>query len=94
MLSEFFDLELELCIFLKLSIVIPVFASSRLADRQVRDIHWPEDSLLVAIRRGEHEIIPHGDTLVRPGDTLVIVADQSCRLLVQRRLTQTNTADF
>ena len=54
-------------------IEIPVFAGSLLQDKQVRDFQWPKQSLLIAIRRGEKELIPHGDTLIRSGDTLIIL---------------------
>lgn len=50
---------------------VPVFVDSYLQDKQVRDIAWPKECLLVAIRRGESEQLPHGDTVIRSGDTLV-----------------------
>lgn len=54
-----------------------VFAGSALDGRQVRDFSWPKSCLLYSIRRGERSIIPHGDTQIRAGDTLIIsVASQ------------------
>lgn len=39
--------------------------------RQVREIVWPEHFLLVAIKRGQEETIPNGDTLLTGGDYVV-----------------------
>lgn len=65
---------------------IPVFAGTALEDRQVRELDWPEASLLIAIRRGETELIPHGDTLIRAGDTLVILTKHQLRATVRHQI--------
>ncbi|SEM70928.1 H+/Cl-antiporter ClcA [Ligilactobacillus sp. WC1T17] len=52
---------------------IPVFVGSLLENKQVRDVKWPKEALLIAIRRGENELLPHGDTVIRGGDILVIL---------------------
>ena len=65
---------------------IPVFAGSYLQDKQVRDITWPKECLLVAIQRGEKQTIPHGDTLIRSGDTLVIETGDAHRAEVARKI--------
>lgn len=39
--------------------------------RMVQDIALPEDSVLVAIFRGDEVIIPRGVTLIDPGDTVL-----------------------
>ncbi|WP_283581358.1 ClC family H(+)/Cl(-) exchange transporter [Ligilactobacillus hohenheimensis] len=67
---------------------IPVFAGSNLQDKQVRDIPWPKDCLLAAIRRGEKERIPHGDTVIRSGDTLIVVTPHENRAWLRNRLHQ------
>jgi CIC family chloride channel protein len=38
------------------------------------------------VRRGETELIPHGDTLIRAGDTLVILTDHHLRATVRRQI--------
>ncbi|WP_412988596.1 chloride channel protein [Pediococcus siamensis] len=60
-------------------IEFPIFAGSAFVGHQVRDFHWPKNSLLIAIRRGEREIIPHGDTLLIAGDTLIITTNHHNR---------------
>lgn len=53
-------------------LTIRVAEGSPLADAFVRDVAWPEESLLVAVRRNRHTLIPHGDTVLCPGDELTI----------------------
>lgn len=44
-------------------------------DKAVRDVPWPKNCLLVSIKRGERELIPNGDTLLKVGDYLFILTD-------------------
>lgn len=53
-------------------LTITVDEGSPLADTRVRDVAWPEESLLVAVRRNRHTLIPHGDTVLLAGDELTI----------------------
>jgi H+/Cl- antiporter ClcA len=41
---------------------------------KVCDIEWPENSLLVGIRRGDSESIPTPDTIIYPGDYLIVMS--------------------
>lgn len=59
----------------KTIIEYPVDATGGFDERMVRDIDWPEDMLLTSIRRGEKELLTHGDTLILGGDTLIILTD-------------------
>jgi len=43
-------------------------------DRKICDIEWPENSLLVGIRRGDAELIPARDTTIYPGDYLIVMS--------------------
>lgn len=43
------------------------------AGKRIREIPWPQESLLVAIQRGKEELIPRGNTRLLPGDMLVIM---------------------
>lgn len=69
-------------------IQIPVFEGSYLQDRQVRDIQWPKECLLISIIRGENEILPHGDTLIRSGDTLVIFTTHQAQRKIHHKLSE------
>ncbi len=65
---------------------LPIFAGAALDSAQVRDFKWPADSLLVEIRRGDDRRIPHGDTLLRAGDTLIIMTDERHRRAVRKQI--------
>ena len=41
----------------------------------VREITWPKDSLLVNVRRGELEMVPHGDLRLSAGDFLYVLIE-------------------
>ena len=65
---------------------VAVQQGSLVIEKIVAEITWPERCLLVAIRRGEKEIIPRGDTLILPGDTLVALTDEMHFMSVNRDL--------
>lgn len=55
---------------------ISVCMGSYMEDKKVKDIKWPKNSLLVAIKRGDKEIIPKGNTQILNGDYLVVMANE------------------
>lgn len=57
----------------KTLICIPVSAESEFDEKLIRDVAWPKNTLVVAIRRGETEYIPKGSTKIRAGDVLVLL---------------------
>lgn len=59
----------------KVSFEWPVTAESALAGVMVRDFNWPKEMLLISIRRGNQELLIHGDTVLQIGDTLTILTD-------------------
>lgn len=71
---------------------LPIFEGSKLEGHQVRDFKWPAESLLIAIRRGERQVIPHGDTLMRAGDTLIILTDRDNRAWVRHQIAHLTVA--
>nr|WP_268913588.1 ClC family H(+)/Cl(-) exchange transporter [Lentilactobacillus sp. SPB1-3]MCZ0977706.1 ClC family H(+)/Cl(-) exchange transporter [Lentilactobacillus sp. SPB1-3] len=72
-------------------IEVPIFAGSALEDHQVRDITWPKSSLLIGIIRGEKEVIPHGDSVLQAGQTLVILTSATDRQRVRAQIRQLAT---
>lgn len=52
-----------------------VCMGSELDGKQIKDIKWPSHCLLVAVRRGEQEIIPKGDTVLYAGDYLIVLTN-------------------
>jgi H+/Cl- antiporter ClcA len=61
---------------LKTIIELPVTAESTLDDTMIRDFEWPQEMLLTSIRRGESEILTHGDTVMHVGDVLIILTNE------------------
>ncbi|MBU3181205.1 H(+)/Cl(-) exchange transporter ClcA [Clostridium psychrophilum] len=53
-----------------------VCMGSNLDGKQIREIKWPSHCLLVAVKRGEHEIIPKGDTVIFAGDYLIVLTNE------------------
>lgn len=54
-----------------------VTEESEVANRMVREISWPEHCLLVAIKRGDGEIIPKGKTKLMMGDIIITMTDEA-----------------
>lgn len=52
----------------------------------ISEINWPDNCLLVAIQRGEKELIPRGRTRLQAGDIIVIMADERDEVYVYERL--------
>ncbi len=48
----------------------------RLDGKNLRDISWPEDALVLAIRRGDEIIVPHGSTHLELHDRVSILGKQ------------------
>ena len=43
------------------------------------EISWPQDSLIATLQRGRESIIPHGETVLEPGDVLIFVVEGEAR---------------
>lgn len=54
-----------------------VHVNSELDGKCIKDVYWPNDCLVVAITRGETEIIPKGETEIIAGDYLTVMTEQS-----------------
>ena len=53
-----------------------IMHGSPLAHRKVQEIDWPQNCLLVSIKRGDKEVIPKGKTVLLPSDMLVTLTDE------------------
>ena len=49
---------------------------STLDGKEIKAIKWPSHCLLVAVKRGEQEIIPRGDTIIQSGDYLIVLTNE------------------
>jgi trk system potassium uptake protein TrkA len=56
----------------KLAIVrVDLPKESPVIDKQVKDIQWPENSVLLSVVRQDDVIVPRGDTVLRAGDDVI-----------------------
>ncbi len=55
-----------------------VTPGSPAAGRQIRELSLPHECLIVSIRRGPGLVIPHGDTVLQPGDRVLSLVDVEC----------------
>ncbi len=60
----------------KLNVIeVIVQRGSTCENRLVYEVGFPKESMIASLRRGRKVIIPRGDTLLRAGDVLVVVAE-------------------
>ena len=62
---------------------IKVATGAACVGKRVSQTAWPRDCVIATLRRGRQILIPHGDTVLRPGDVLVVVAEGSARAGVE-----------
>lgn len=53
-----------------------VTEDSVVSGKMIRDIKWPEHCLLVAVKRGQNELIPKGRTRIITGDIIITMTDE------------------
>ncbi|WP_125587662.1 ClC family H(+)/Cl(-) exchange transporter [Companilactobacillus jidongensis] len=58
---------------------IPIFEGSTIDGKYIRDIPFPKDVLIIAIYRGETQILPKGDTVIKAGDRIVMMVNAAKR---------------
>jgi trk system potassium uptake protein len=48
------------------------------ADKEIAELRFPRDATVVAVLRGDRLVVPHGDTILRQGDeVMVLITDDS-----------------
>ncbi|WP_330651532.1 H(+)/Cl(-) exchange transporter ClcA [Tepidibacter aestuarii] len=60
----------------KILLEVAVCLGTELDGKMVKEIKWPHNTLLVAIKRGEVEIIPKGKTTISAGDYLIALVNE------------------
>jgi trk system potassium uptake protein TrkA len=63
---------------------VKVDEQSIAAGKPVRGLALPEKSVLIAITRGEEVIIPRGDTVVKGGDLVLVLADADSKISINQ----------
>lgn len=54
-----------------------VHLGSKVEGKYISEIDWPENCLVVAVYRGDTEILPRGKTMILEGDMLMIMVNQA-----------------
>lgn len=70
----------------KIIIEIPVCADSQIDNKMLKEVKLPENCLIVSIKRGNREIIPRGNTVIRSGDNLIFLVNEKEEALMKERL--------
>jgi len=55
---------------------MPVEMGSDVSEKKIKEIAWPQDTLVIGIHRGQKEIVPNGNTKILTGDYLVILSSE------------------
>ncbi len=66
---------------------VQVQRGSSIIGKQIKEIAFPRDCIVVSVRRGREVIVPHGETMIKEKDILVVVA-QGEALQSIKNLTQ------
>ncbi|MGL4854819.1 MAG: chloride channel protein, partial [Lentisphaeria bacterium] len=72
----------------KIMIEAIVHHDAPISNMLVKDIKWPERTLLLSIRRHGRELIPKGNTLIHDGDHLIAMTDLNQEWLTREELTR------
>ena len=56
-------------------IEVPVSSGSQIENKKVKDIPWPDHTLLVDVKRGSEQLIPDANTVIHAGDFLYVLAE-------------------
>lgn len=64
----------------------PVEMGSYAGNKIISDIEWPENALIVGIRRGAKELLPKGNTKILPGDYLLILSGGENEESIEERI--------
>ncbi len=56
-----------------------ILRASPVAAQRVQNVPWPDGAILVSVRRGTSVLIPHGNTMIEPGDRLTFFGTGEAR---------------
>ncbi|WP_036931607.1 ClC family H(+)/Cl(-) exchange transporter [Proteocatella sphenisci] len=76
----------------KITMEMVVHYGSSADGKTIKELEFPSNCLLIAIRRRGGDIIPNGNTIVMPEDSLVFITDQSKESCLRELMEKTMTA--
>ncbi|HOO45012.1 MAG TPA: TrkA C-terminal domain-containing protein, partial [Deltaproteobacteria bacterium] len=70
-------------------IEVEAMETSDLVERSIKDIKWPRDAIIAGVIRGGQGrvIVPRGDTVIDPGDRVIIFAKRGAMPKVEKVLS-------
>lgn len=72
----------------KVLIETTVRLGSTMDGKEIRQVSWPCNSLVVSIQRGKNEIIPNGKTKLLAGDNLILLANEDNAMKARNILSE------
>jgi len=75
----------------KITFAVVVQHGASIAGKRLKEIDLPQHCLLVAVERGEREIIPRGETQILAGDMLILMTDARQETAVREALAGLTT---
>jgi len=67
---------------------VPVELGSNIAGKMIKEVIWPQGTLIVGIRRGETEHVPCGNTIISPGDYLIVLTSDHTYKEIKLKITE------
>ncbi len=67
---------------------LPVHYGSFVSQKRIAQVHWPKDCLITNVERGRETLIPHGDLVLLPGDTLTFLCKAGTKRICESSLRQ------
>ena len=58
---------------------VTIEAGAPCAGKRVSEVAWPRDCVIATLQRGRQVLIPHGETVLKTGDVLVVVVEGEAR---------------
>lgn len=77
----------------KVILEVAVVMGAALDGKKIMDINWPKKCLLVSVRRGSTDIIPNGNTVLRPGDYINALTDEKNAPEIKKELIKLGTSE-
>lgn len=60
----------------KIILDVAVCMESSLDGKKIKEISWPNECLVIGIKKGESEIIPKGETIINAGDYIILLVNE------------------
>lgn len=69
------------------AIEVEIGAGDKLTDKPLRKLKLPEDALVAAVVRGREVFVPYGDSVISPGDRIIVFALPHAIKAIENRLS-------